>query len=154
MKLALLGWEPLFTFPLSFMNEEISFDISMWVRNIGVKTSCLSLYTLNFLFSRKGRVAELSNKSLHLLDNISPAVGVNILKVTALVSSLLFCFASGGAQGNHLSLLFFFMQWTRSLLIISKFRANHLCPQISGERFKPCLPVQFTQQSCTLKSVW
>lgn len=130
MKLALLDWEPLFTFLFIFMNEGISFDISMWVRNIGVKTSCLSFYILNFLFSRKGRVAELSNKGLHLLYNISLMVGFNMLKVTALFSSLLFCIASGGAQGNHLSLLVF-VQWTRSLLIISKFQANHLCPNPS-----------------------
>lgn len=93
-----------------------------------MKTSCLSLYTLNFLFSRKGRVAELSNKSLHLLDNISPAVRVNILKVTTLVSSLLFCFASGGAQGNHLSLLFFFYA-------VNQISAHYL--KISGQSFVP-----------------
>lgn len=51
---------------------------------------CLSLYTLNFLFSRKERAAELISKSLHPLDHISSVGWVNVLK--PLLLSLPFSF--------------------------------------------------------------
>ena len=52
MKLALLGWEPLFTCPLIFMDDGAC-DLFLWLRNIGETASSLCCYSLNFLFYRQ-----------------------------------------------------------------------------------------------------
>ena len=68
MKLALLGWGLLFTFPFIFMDEGAC-DISLWVRSIRVNASCLCLYNLSFLFPGKARIGELVGKSLYAPDH-------------------------------------------------------------------------------------
>ena len=153
-KPASLGWEPLLTCPLIFLDDGAC-DLLLWLRNIGVTASSLCCSSLNFLFIGSEEQQSWLVRDYIPWTTFHQRVG---LRETAPASSLPFWVPSDWAQGDHLSFPVF-MQWTSSLSqhfrpIIrvqhSKLSRARLWHPTFALIFKPCSSARFPQQSYAL----